>query len=88
VISKAGAGKIFDGGGGLGGVRGAGGGGTCSAAEVEGEEGAMVATRARLAIGCCGALTADPILTQRERGAMLESARLRTEAAARREERR
>jgi hypothetical protein len=48
----------------------------------------MVATRARLAIGCCGALTADPILTQRERGAMLESARLRTEAAARREERR
>lgn len=78
---------MLDGGGGVGVVCGAPG-GACSAAEVEGEEGAMVATRARLAIGCCGALTADPILTQRESGAMLESARLRTEAAARREERR
>ena len=52
----------------------------------EGEEGAMAATRARLEIGCGGALTADPILTQRESGATLESARLCTESAARREE--
>ena len=46
----------------------------------------MAATRARLEIGCGGALTADPILTQRESGATLESARLCTESAARREE--
>ena len=87
-------GEVLEGGGGLGGGGlgdgGLGGGGTLGGVvqrrRGEGEEGAMAATRARLEIGCGGALTADPILTQRESGATLESARLCTESAARREE--